>query len=301
MQALYRRVLLFAGIAIASVVGLYFFALPALTPHVSLPPLANVAGDAVRGEYIAAAGGCYACHTEKKSDAAFAGGRALKTPFGTLFTPNITPDRKTGIGSWSMEDFARAMLAGLDPNGRHYFPAFPYTSYTNMTAQDLADLKAYLDTLPAISKPAKANELAWPFSDRNLIAGWKLLYFSPGLDKTTGATDAAAPLARGRYIVEVLGHCGECHTQRNLLGGRVGPALAGNTRGPGGAKVPTLRSLAKQWSNEDLEIYLADGMTPDGDFAGGEMVDVIDHSTSKLTENDRKAIATYLLDVDGGK
>lgn len=279
----------------AGIVVAYVAILPGLGVSV-LPPLdATMTGDSERGSYVATAAGCYACHTDTKNKGqAYAGGRAFKTPFGTIFSPNITSDRKTGIGGWSVADFRHALRVGMRPDGSHYFPAFPYTSYAHMSDQDVVDLKAYFDTVPAISNLNRLHDMSWPFSDRALVGAWKWLY-APRRPRTA-ITENATALARGAYLVEVLGHCGECHTQRNALGGYVGAPLAGSNTGPNGGKVPSLRGLAGEWSADDLVAYLSDGMTPSGDFVGGEMAQVIDHSTGKLTDEDRHAIAAYLLD-----
>ena len=179
---------------------------------------ASAQGDAKRGEYLAKAGGCLGCHTEEKKGAVpFAGGRALKTPFGTFYGPNITPHQLAGIGRWSEADFMRALRHGRRPDGANYFPAFPYPSFTKITDNDLRDLWAYLRTLPASSRPSREHDLSFFFGWRFLVTIWKWFFFTPGaFASIQGISDI---VNRGSYLVQALGHCGECHTPRNFLGG----------------------------------------------------------------------------------
>src|SRR5262245_12211671 len=175
-------------------------------------------GDAKRGEYLAAAGGCIGCHTETREGAVpFSGGRALKTPFGTFYGPNITPDAQAGIGRWSAADFVRAMREGRRPDGANYFPAFPYPSFTKITDADVRDLFAYFKSLKPNATPSKPHELGFFYRWRFLVTFWKWLFFSPGAFVADAAQ--SAQVNRGAYLVEALGHCGECHTPRNFLGG----------------------------------------------------------------------------------
>lgn len=252
---------------------------------------AVAAPDASRGEYILHMSGCAACHTTD-SGTFLAGGRRLKTPFGDFIVPNITPDRATGIGGWSEDDLVRAMTEGISPTGGHYYPSFPYTSYTRMRREDIADLKAYLDTVPAVASAAGPHELGFPFSVRIGNFFWKLLFFAPGEFRPDLARDME--WNRGAYIVNGPGHCGECHTPRNFMGGIDGArALAGATLPEGdGGKVPAIAGLG--WSVDDIEYGLETGFTPDGDVLGSSMADVITENTSKLSAADRRAIAVYL-------
>jgi mono/diheme cytochrome c family protein len=262
-------------------------------------PVIAQSGDAERGAYMLAAAGCVACHTVPKDGAFLAGGRELKTDFGSFFTPNITPDPETGIGNWSNEDFIRAMKKGVSPDGGRYYPTFPYTSYTRMTRQDMLDLKAYLDTVPPVRNAVPDHDLAFPFGIRASMMGWQLLFF----DDTPFEADPTQSDAwnRGAYLVSGPGHCGECHTPRNLLGVvDSGRPLAGNANGPEGDAVPNITPHSSGiggWSEDDIVSMLEVGLLPDGDFAGGAMTDVIEESTSKLSEDDRKAIASYLLSL----
>ncbi|MBM3558307.1 MAG: c-type cytochrome [Alphaproteobacteria bacterium] len=252
---------------------------------------AGAAPDPARGEYVFHMSGCASCHTAE-GGAFLAGGRRLMTPFGAFLVPNITPDRATGIGGWSEADLVRAMTEGVSPTGGHYYPSFPYTSYTRMRRSDIADLKAYLDTVPAVRNAVGPHEMGFPFSVRLGNFFWKLLFFSPGEFVPDPAHDDE--WNRGAYLVNGPGHCGECHTPRNILGGLDRDrALAGATLPEGdGGKVPSLRGL--DWSVEDFVWAFETGLLPDGDALGSSMADVITENTSKLTAGDRRAIAVYL-------
>ena len=251
-------------------------------------------GDAKRGEYLAKAGGCVGCHTEEKEGAvAFAGGRALKTPFGTFYGPNITPDKKAGIGNWTEADFMRALRQGDRPDGSNYFPAFPYPSFTKITDGDARDLWAYLRTLPPSARPSQDHDLWFFFGWRWTVTFWKWFFFTPGaFTNVPGLSDIAN---RGAYIVQALGHCGECHTPRNFLGGpKSGRFLAGG-KGPDGKGVPNLTptSLKKQ-SDKEIKEFLVTGMTGEGDVAAEAMGEVVKNTTSQLTPADLDALIAYL-------
>ena len=251
-------------------------------------------GDPKRGEYLVKAGGCAGCHTEEKEGAKpFAGGRALKTPFGTFYGPNITPDAKAGIGRWTEADFSRAMREGVRPDGANLFPAFPYTSFTKITDADLRDLWAYLRTLPPSDKASRKHDLQTPYGWRWLVTPWKWLYFDPGPFKPDPA--ASESVNRGAYLVEALGHCGECHTPRNALGGpRHDRHLAGG-KGPEGKGVPNITpTKLKNWSDAELKEFLQTGFTPDGDIANKTMGEVIRNTTGQLTPADLAAMVAYL-------
>jgi mono/diheme cytochrome c family protein len=288
-----------AFVAVAFVV-FYIAVLPMLGEAHENTDLDGLKGDPERGQYLVAAAGCIACHTDTDNKGEFlAGGPALKTPFGTFYGPNITPDTEHGIGGWTVSEFAKALKAGLSPAGDHYFPAFPYTSYAAMSAQDIIDLKSYLDTVPAVAKPSRPHDIAWPLSDRRLIGAWKAIHFEPA--KFEADPNQSDSWNRGAYLVNVLGHCGECHTQRTFLGGKTGPTHAGNSRGPGGSKIPGIRQLRTEdggtWSRDDVEMALQIGMKPSGDFMGDVMAEVVEHSTAKLTDADRAAVAEYLMSL----
>jgi len=252
-------------------------------------------GSAERGKYIFDAAGCYGCHTEK-GGAPMAGGPPLVTPFGTFYAPNITPDRAHGIGLWSDADFIRALREGVSPGGEHYFPVFPYSSYTKMTTQDLLDLKAYLGTIAPSSKPRRRHEVSWPFSMRAALAPWKWLYFTAGEFKPDASRDAK--WNRGAYLVEALTHCGECHTPRNFVGGLERSRWLTGARMPVGDLVaPNLtpdKTGLIDWSADDIVDALANGTLPEGGTLGGEMGEEVANSTSHLRKEDLAAIAAYL-------
>jgi mono/diheme cytochrome c family protein len=271
---------------------------PAAASNPASPDPAS-ADPVARGAYVFTAGGCATCHTAPGADAKpLAGGRALKTAFGTFYTPNITPDPETGIGKWSEEDFRRALREGVSPAGEDFYPAFPYTAYTGITDRDLSDLWAYLRSVPPVRQANKPHELSWPYSWRSLLPGWRLLNFSEG--PFLVAAGQSAEWYRGAYLVRVLGHCGECHTPRDMLGGlNWYGAFSGNPQAPeGGGKIPNITPDPDHgiggWSDRDIAYYLETGTTPDGDFAGGAMSEVIRENTGKLVPADREAIATYL-------
>jgi mono/diheme cytochrome c family protein len=235
-----------------------------------------------------------------KTGQRLAGGRALKTPFGIFYSPNITPDRETGIGGWTDEDFIRALREGKAPDGTSYFPVFPYTSFTNLTDQDIRDIKAYIDAQPAVSQPNKPHEVSPPFGWRFLLPVWQALFLDKGgLQDEPGRDER---WKRGRYLVQAAGHCGECHSPRNFLGAiDHGRMLAGSPSGPEGKAVPNITSDPDKgigkWSESEITFLLEIGMQPDGDFVGGGMNEVVENSTSKLTAEDRAAIAAYLRTV----
>jgi mono/diheme cytochrome c family protein len=245
-----------------------------------------------------AAGGCVSCHTADRPDAPpLAGGRALATPFGTFYAPNITPDRDTGIGRWSVDDVVRALREGRRPDGQPYFPAFPYTAYAGLTEGDARAIGAWLLAQPAVRQAVPAHDLPWFLQSRWVMLAWNFLNFTPGEFTPDPARDAA--WNRGAYLVRHLGHCGECHTPRDWLGGTDrSRELAGNPAGPEDSVVPNITpdpdTGIGTWSQDELVMFLGMGMTPDGDFTGASMGSVITDNTSRLTDADRNAIATYL-------
>lgn len=251
-----------------------------------------------RGAYVFAAAGCAECHTDKKGHGKpLAGGRALKTPFGTFYSPNITPDPQYGIGRWSDADFRRALREGIGPDGAHYFPVFPYPSFTNMTDADIRDLRAYLFTLRPVAQPNKPHQIKFPFGFRPLMAVWNRLYLARGPFRPDPARSAA--WNRGAYLVRALGHCGECHTPRNALGALDWDRpLSGTERGPEGNTVPNITPDKETgiggWSERDIAYLLETGFKPDGDVVADGMSEVVDDSTSRLGAEDRTAIVQYL-------
>ncbi len=258
-------------------------------------------GEAERGEYLFRAAGCAGCHTDRDGGGELlAGGRALETPFGTFYTPNITPHPEYGIGRWTDAEFMRAMTEGTSPNGDPYYPAFPYPAYAGMERADVLALKSYLFTVPPVAQANRTHDLPWYLSFRFGLWIWRWWYFSPD---DSGASEHSDPvLQRGAYLVGVLAHCGECHTPRDRFGGLI-PELrhAGTRDGPDGDTVPNItpdrQSGIGKWSREDLTYYLETGLTPDGDSAGGLMAEVIDEGTRHLTRADLDAVAGFVLSL----
>lgn len=256
-----------------------------------------------RGEYIFRIAGCGGCHTGKeKSAAALAGGRELKTQFGTFYSPNITPHQEYGIGRWSTEDLALALRQGKSPGNIHLYPVFPYPSYAGMSDEDIRDLMAYLRRVPEYNRRNQPHDLPWYLRIRALLYFWKLLFHSP--EPFSPQADKSAQWNRGAYLVNVLGHCGECHTPRNPFGAP-DPAryLSGNPDGPEGDPVPNITPHPGDgigdWSSREIREYLRSGLMPDGDVSGGVMADVIDNSLRYLTNDDLDAMVTYLRSVPG--
>jgi len=258
-----------------------------------LPTLSMAQGDLKRGQYLVDAGGCMGCHTTTDKGATpFSGGRALKTPFGTFYGPNITPDPTYGIGKWSEADFIRAMRHGERPDGANYFPAFPYPSFTRIADNDLRDIWAYLRSLPPSSRANQAHDLRFPFGFRVLVTAWKWLFFDVGPAAEASATSVTG---RGAYLTLALGHCGECHTPRNFLGGPKSNRLLAGGTGPEGKGIPNLTpARLKKWNDRELQDFLQTGILPDGDVAAEAMGEVVRNTTSKLVPADLAAIIAYL-------
>jgi mono/diheme cytochrome c family protein len=260
-------------------------------------------GDAARGERIFYAGGCTSCHAKPgaQGDEALqlAGGLELKTPFGTFVAPNISSDPNDGIGEWSAEDLANAMLKGTSPDGSHFYPAFPYASYARMQPSDIGDLHAFMKTLPAVAGKAPDHQLGFPFNIRRGLGLWKLLFLS---DEPVVAlpADASDAVKLGQYLTEGPGHCGECHTPRNAIGGTdKGRWLAGAVAAEGEGKVPNITSGEGgigDWSENDIAYFLESGFTPEFDTVGGSMA-AVQRNMAKLRPEDREAIAAYLKAV----
>jgi mono/diheme cytochrome c family protein len=259
--------------------------------------IAFAQGAPTRGEYLSKAAGCVGCHTETRKDAqAYAGGRALKTPFGTFYGPNITPDPKAGIGSWKEADFIRAMRDGKRPDGSNYFPAFPYASFTRISDADLRDLWAYLRTLKPSAQPSKEHELGFFYRWRFLVTFWKWLFFDSG--PLASDTSKNEQLNRGRYLVDALGHCGECHTPRNFLGGAKKARYLGGAKLGDDVNAPNITpKRLKKYGPAELKDILTTGLYPDGDVMGETMSEVVKNTTSQLTAQDLDAVIAYLLSV----
>ncbi|MGB5831773.1 MAG: cytochrome c [Thiohalocapsa sp.] len=262
-------------------------------------PLSALGDDELtaRGEYLFNAALCAGCHTAEDG-ATLAGGRPIESPFGTFYTSNITPDPEHGIGAWSEQDFVRALSEGVSPDGAHYYPAFPYTSYTKMSRDDMRALKAYLDSVEPVAQPNQPHDLVWFADWRAPLGLWKWLYFEPGALEPD--PDRDAQWNRGAYLTEAAAHCAECHSPRDLLGGIDADArYTGAEDGVEGGATPNIRPEKEHgigsWTPDMLAFYLEIGMDPSGDFAGGAMAHVIDEGTGKLTAEDRAAIAEYIL------
>ena len=258
--------------------------------------LAGLTGDSEQGELVFHAAGCASCHAAPDAKGAdklrLAGGRKFPSDFGTFIAPNISPDPTHGIGAWSDLELVTAITKGVSPEGKHYFPAFPYGAYDKAEKGDIVSLIAYLRTLPADATPSQPHDVGFPFNIRRLQGGWKFLFQKDGWVMENADTPQ---LERGRYLVESLSHCAECHTPRNRLGGLntkawlTGAPIPGKTRG----RSPGITPSDLEWSEDEIVEYLTSGFTPDFDSAGGHMVDVIENM-EKLPLEDRQAIAAYL-------
>lgn len=266
-----------------------------------LEPVPAGQPDLANGRNLFFAGGCASCHATPQQDdkTRLGGGFALTSAFGTFYAPNISPHPRDGIGAWTPEQFVRAMRAGVSPDGRHYYPSFPYTSYQRMTASDLRDLLVFLKTLPPVEGRAREHDLPFVFTFRRGLGLWKMLF----LDGQMFAPDPSrsASWNRGAYLVEGPGHCAECHSPRNLVG-----AVIAERRFSGGpdpekkdAWVPNItphEKGIKEWSKGDVAEVLSSGLTPEGDSVGGSMRAVV-RNTSELPASDRDAISEYLLSL----
>jgi mono/diheme cytochrome c family protein len=252
-----------------------------------------------RGKALTEAGDCASCHTADPAKP-FAGGKRIDTPFGAIYSPNLTPDRKSGIGAWSDEDFRRALRYGVAPDGSRYYPAFPYPNFTKLTRDDILAIRAYLATLTPVENSPLPPQLRWPLNYRVLMRAWNLLFFRPGILEPDQAKGAA--WNRGRYLVEGLGHCGACHTPKNMFGAdKRGSAFAGGL--VQGFFAPRLdgaeRSGLKSWNGKDIVEYLQSGRNAKS-HAGGLMAEVVANSTSKMGDADIASIAVYLKSLPTG-
>ncbi|SDR83697.1 c-type cytochrome [Bradyrhizobium canariense] len=296
-----RRIVLAVVLAGAAAFGVYWWltipsVISTVTEPAYTPNLAN-------GQTTFNAGGCSSCHAVpgQPDRTRLGGGLALPSPFGTFYVPNISPDPVDGIGRWSEAQFVNAVMRGVSPSGVHYFPAFPYDSYAHAKREDIRDLFAYLKTLPPVSGRVRDHDVPFPFDIRRNVGIWKWLF----MDDKPFTPDAArsAQWNRGAYLVNSLGHCAECHSPRNFLGGIVASQrFAGGPEPDGKGWVPNITQKGiSDWSEKDVAYFLESGQTPDGDSAGGSMVAVL-RNISQLSGGDRGAIAEYLKSlppVDG--
>lgn len=288
------------GTLAAAGLGLWLLSAPAPLSSTMAAELVAVTPDADYGEQVFWLAGCASCHTAPDAEhgaglPVLSGGRAFATPFGTFHAPNISSDPVHGLGAWSLNDFAQALWLGTSPEGAHYYPAFPYTTYAHASAQDVADLWAFWGTLPADATPSQPHDLGFPFSIRRTLFGWKWLNLHT--DFATPESDDPS-VQRGRYLVEAWGHCAECHTPRDALGGLRRDAWMQGAPNPAGqGRIPALPPQG--WSVADIAAYLETGFTPEFDSAGGEMADVV-RNMARIAPEDRQAIAAYLVALRSG-
>jgi mono/diheme cytochrome c family protein len=286
---------LIVGIVLAAAlafVAIWFLTIP---QTVSASALAARTPNIKNGRTVFFAGGCSSCHAvpKQKDQTRLGGGLALRSPFGTFYVPNISPDPKDGIGNWTEAQFVTAMTKGTSPSGEHLFPAFPYTSYQHATIGDLRDLFAFLKTLPPVSGKVRNHDLRFPFNIRRAVGLWKLLF----LDGRPFDFDPSksAQWNRGAYLTNALAHCAECHSPRNALGAIVeSKRFAGGPAPDGNGGVPNITATKlKNWKTEDIAAMLIDGTTPDADLVGGSMAEVV-RNTAHLSNDDRLAIGEYI-------
>lgn len=260
-----------------------------LPPRVGDAVIPNSPDAIARGEYLVTAGGCISCHKRSEEDLTLAGGYAVDSPFGTFYSPNITPDPETGIGDWSAKDFLRALKHGRTPGGSFYYPAFPYRAYAGLTDQDVLDIAAYLVSLQPVVNSVPEHQLpGW--LNRWAIAGWNRM---ADITQPSLASFDQELLARGAYLARNLGHCGECHTPRSGLGI---PDLRREFAGAelGDEVVEAIDASAlEEWTQDSFDLFLLIGLKPDGEFVGGDMADVLEYNTTKLTDADRAALAAF--------
>ena len=301
----YLAIAAMAAVAVAATL-FWVLTLPDLVPASALPPYTpNLAN----GETMFNIGGCSACHAVPDKDQAkvdrlrLGGGLVLPSPFGTFTVPNISPDPNDGIGRWSEANFVTAMWEGTAPDEAHLYPAFPYGSYRHMQLADVRDLFAYLKTLPQVAGRAPPHDLAFPFNIRRLLGGWKLLFLRGGPFEPDPSK--SAQWNRGAYLVNGPGHCAECHSPRNFLGGIVASErFAGGPTPDGKGWVPNITPAGLghwgkedvAWTEKDIASFLDDGMNPAGDYAGGSMAEMV-RNTSRLSAADRAAIANYIFSL----
>lgn len=286
------------GLGLLALIGAAAFWVLTRPDPLPATAFAGLSGDAEAGASVFRAAGCASCHAAEgaSGDAALllAGGRSFASEFGTFRAPNISPDPARGIGGWTLPQFANAMLRGVAPDGRHYYPAFPYSSYRFAAAQDVADLWAYLQTLPPSDRANDPHDLRFPFTIRRGIGLWKRLSLPQGW----AVADPLSPEEeRGRYLAEALAHCAECHTPRGPLGALDRRRwLAGAPNPSGEGRIPGITPAQLTWSEAEIAGYLATGFTPSFDTAGGTMAAVV-ANLSTLPMDDLRAIAAYLRRV----
>ena len=293
-----RIVIGLAGVAIVGLMGFSALAWrPAIAP-IDPPAAASFPAELIaKGQALAGAGYCAVCHTRQGGEP-LAGGYGLRTPFGTIYTTNLTPEPQTGIGRWSLEAFTRAMNEGVDRNGSHLFPAFPYDHFTKVSDDDVQALYAYLMTRPPVRAPAQANTIPFPLNVRALQEGWKILFFRSG--RYQPDPSQSAEWNRGAYLAEGLSHCGGCHTPRNGLGAeRVKDAYAGAVIDDWDAPALTdANPSPAPWTQSELFSYLRSGVSPLHGVSAGPMSPVVHAGLAALPDSDIRAQAIYFADID---
>ncbi|PCI74445.1 MAG: cytochrome C [SAR86 cluster bacterium] len=280
------KLILIAAALVLLSIALILFQPPSVSSSVQL----SDSPEAIeRGEYLVIAGGCISCHRGEEDAESFIGGLALETDFGTFFAPNITPDMETGLGNWQAKDFLLALKHGRTPSGSFYYPAFPYRAYGGLSDQDAVDIGSYLMSLEPINNSvSSAQTPAW--LNRWAMAGWNLL---ADMNEVEFEAFDDELVERGAYLARNLGHCSECHTPRNAVGILdANREFAGATLGEDVIEAIDAAAL-EEWTATDLDLFLLLGLKPDGDFAGGDMNDVIEHNTSKISDEDRAALAAF--------
>lgn len=290
-----RRISIVLGLLVVTGVAGWLATAPAT---VDASKFSQITPDIERGAVIFKASGCASCHsapgTRGEARNTLSGGKSFASDFGTFYAPNISPDTENGIGNWDVTDLANALRYGTSPDGRHYYPAFPYTSYTKMTDADIVSLFAYIRTLPPSRSSSLEHDVGFPFNINRGLGAWKLLYLRKdwALELEPGSD-----LENGRYFVEALTHCGECHTPRNLIGGLdTGRWLAGAPNPSGKGTIPNITPAKLAWSDLEILDYLVVGMTPDFDAVGGSMADVVEE-LSQIPESHVADIVNYLKSV----
>lgn len=286
------------GATAAVLLGLYAWTRPPSLASTTAPRPAPSAALLAEGARVVALGDCMVCHTTEKGPA-YAGGLGLRTPFGTIYSTNITPDPETGIGRWSLEAFRRAMREGVSQDGRLLYPAFPYIHYTRMSDRDIELAYQYLMTRTPVRLVPPSNELMFPLNFRPLLAFWNMLYLEPG-SAAVPATQPT-PLERGRYLVDTLGHCASCHSGLNPIGGeRQPPFKGGHVDGWDAPDLTTLASGSTPWRHQDLVAYLRGGLSPRHGAAKGPMRPVTER-LAEVPREDVEAMATYLMSIQSAQ
>lgn len=280
----------FAALLFATVAAGYYL-LQSITADETLTDDPALAGNVANGAYLARISGCIACHTDSENKGKLVAGAPLDSPYGQFYAPNLTTDAETGIGNWTLNDFARAVRHGVSPEGETYYPAFPYEFFAQLSDQDVRDLWAAFQTVPPVNQPAPPSQLSFPYNLKQGLPLWQRFF------QLTPEADVAAE--RGKYLVEAVGHCAACHTPRNLFGGLQqdrwleGVAATGDSEAIPAITAGALRKNG--WTADDIAYALKTGLTPEGDALGGTMGEVIKYGSRFMSEADRRAIAEYLL------